>query len=95
MIDFAHATYEGYKDRIHYDGVDESYLIGLDSLIEIGRTVKEVWLETVVWVWFCVSGGLCRGGIYMTSYWSTEGVRVKHMAVLTYYAKLYGYFPRN
>ena len=45
MIDFAHATHEGYKDRIHYDGVDESYLIGLDSLIEMFTDMRQTYCE--------------------------------------------------
>lgn len=45
MIDFAHATHEGYRDCIHYDGVDESYLIGLDSLIEMFTDMRRTYCE--------------------------------------------------
>lgn len=45
MIDFAHATHEGYKDPISYDDFDESYLIGLDSLIELFTELKRTYCE--------------------------------------------------
>lgn len=35
MIDFAHATFKGFLDDKYYNGVDEGYLLGLDSLISI------------------------------------------------------------
>lgn len=45
MIDFAHATHEGYKDRIHYEGLDESYLVGLDSLIGMFTDMRQTYCE--------------------------------------------------
>uniref|UniRef100_A0AC35FE81 Kinase n=1 Tax=Panagrolaimus sp. PS1159 TaxID=55785 RepID=A0AC35FE81_9BILA len=35
MIDFAHATFNGFLEDKFYTGVDEGYLLGLDSLINI------------------------------------------------------------
>jgi hypothetical protein len=46
MIDFAHATHKGYNDSIHYEGVDESYLIGLDKLVEMFRDMQQTYCKS-------------------------------------------------
>jgi hypothetical protein len=33
MIDFAHSTFNGFLDDAPYMGIDEGYLLGIDSLI--------------------------------------------------------------
>ena len=48
MIDFAHTTHSRYKDPILYEGPDEGYLTGLDSLIAIFNKAREM-------------GGACNG----------------------------------
>lgn len=35
MIDFAHSTFNGFLDDKIYNGADDGYLLGIDSLIEI------------------------------------------------------------
>ncbi len=41
MIDFAHSTHTGYhQDPIKHEGIDESFLEGLDSLIRIFKNIS-------------------------------------------------------
>ncbi len=41
MIDFAHATHEGYEDPLCHPGFDDSYLVGLDYLIDMFTEMKK------------------------------------------------------
>lgn len=40
MIDFGHATHAGYKDSILYEGPDDGYLVGLNSLVTIFKKMR-------------------------------------------------------
>ena len=43
MIDFAHSTHSGYtNDRVTYEGPDDGYLTGLDSLIAIFQNMESL-----------------------------------------------------
>jgi inositol-hexakisphosphate 5-kinase len=33
MIDFAHSTFNGFLDDAPYSGIDEGYILGIDSMI--------------------------------------------------------------
>ena len=39
MIDFAHATHRGYQDPVEYSSVDDGYIMGLNTLIEIFQSM--------------------------------------------------------
>lgn len=41
MIDFAHSTFNGFMNDTTYDGPDEGYLLGLDSLINLLNDIIE------------------------------------------------------
>ncbi|KAI1715080.1 inositol polyphosphate kinase domain-containing protein [Ditylenchus destructor] len=45
MIDFAHSTFQGFMEDKLYTGVDEGYLLGMDSLITILKAILD---ETLV-----------------------------------------------
>ena len=40
MIDFAHTTTSSFADEIVYEGPDDGYLFGLDSMIRIFEEIK-------------------------------------------------------
>jgi len=42
MIDFAHTTTSGFADEIVYEGPDDGYLFGLESMIEIFEEIKRM-----------------------------------------------------
>lgn len=41
MIDFAHSTYDGFLEDQTYQGVDEGYLLGVESLIQVLNALIE------------------------------------------------------
>lgn len=42
MIDFAHSTFKGFLNDQIYEGVDDGYLLGINSLIEIVESVFKI-----------------------------------------------------
>lgn len=47
MIDFAHSTFNGFVDDDQYEGVDEGYLLGIESLIRVLSSILNESLQPV------------------------------------------------
>lgn len=41
MIDFAHSTFNGFLNDEKYDGIDDGYLLGCDSLIRVLSSIHD------------------------------------------------------